>query len=68
MISDADRGFKDRLGRAAYLYTGMKNLSAPRVKATVELDGQRFFSGRVSITICVPAKAGAVSAATSGGA
>jgi diacylglycerol kinase (ATP) len=26
MISEADRGLKDRLGRAAYLYTGMKNL------------------------------------------
>jgi len=92
MISEADRGLKDHLGRAAYLYTGMKNLRAPRMKATVEVDGKRFFKGRVScvlagnvgtilggikdmrikarpgsITICVPAKAGDVSAATAGG-
>ena len=51
MIADADRGLKDRLGRAAYLYTGMKNLSARRVKATVEVDGERFFKGRVSCVL-----------------
>ena len=27
MISDADRGMKDRLGRAAYVVTGMRNLA-----------------------------------------
>jgi diacylglycerol kinase (ATP) len=47
MISAADRGLKDRLGRAAYLYTGIRSLSARRVKATVEVDGERFFKGRV---------------------
>ena len=51
MISEADRGLKDRLGRAAYLYTGMKNLSARRMKATVEVDGERFFKGRVSCVL-----------------
>ena len=51
MISDADRGLKDHLGRAAYVYTGMKNLSAPRTKATVEVDGERFFKGRVSCVL-----------------
>jgi diacylglycerol kinase family enzyme len=39
MISDADRGTKDRLGRAAYVVTGIKNPGASRVKATVEVDG-----------------------------
>jgi diacylglycerol kinase (ATP) len=48
MIKDADRGMKDRIGRAAYLYTGAKNLRASRAKATVDVDGQRFFKGRVS--------------------
>jgi diacylglycerol kinase family enzyme len=31
MISEAGRGMKDRLGRAAYLYTGIRNLSTRRV-------------------------------------
>jgi diacylglycerol kinase (ATP) len=51
MIKDADRGMKDRIGRAAYLYTGARNLSARRVKATVEVDGRRFFKGRVSCVL-----------------
>jgi YegS/Rv2252/BmrU family lipid kinase len=51
MIRDADRGMKDRVGRAAYLYTGARNLGAGRVKATVKVDGQRFFRGRVSCVL-----------------
>jgi diacylglycerol kinase (ATP) len=51
MISDADRGTKGRLGRAAYLYTGIRNLGARRVKATVEVDGERFFTGKVSCVL-----------------
>jgi diacylglycerol kinase (ATP) len=51
MIADADRALKDRLGRAAYLYTGARNLGASRVKATIEVDGERFFEGRVSCVL-----------------
>jgi diacylglycerol kinase (ATP) len=51
MIAEADRALKDRLGRVAYLYTGARNLSARRVKATVEVDGERFFEGRVSCVL-----------------
>jgi YegS/Rv2252/BmrU family lipid kinase len=51
MIAAADRGMKDRLGRAAYLYTGARSVFAPRVKATVKVDGQRFFDGRVSCVL-----------------
>jgi diacylglycerol kinase (ATP) len=51
MIADADRGMKDSLGRAAYLYTGARNLRARPVKATVTVDGQRFFRGRVSCVL-----------------
>ena len=51
MIADADRAMKDRLGRVAYLYTGARNLSARRVKATVDVDGERFFEGRVSCVL-----------------
>jgi diacylglycerol kinase family enzyme len=51
MIKQADRGMKDRIGRAAYLYTGARNLSAHPVKAVIEVDGQRFFKGRVSCVL-----------------
>lgn len=51
MIKDADAGLKDRIGRAAYLWTGAKNLSANRVKATIKVDGRAFFKGRVSCVL-----------------
>jgi diacylglycerol kinase (ATP) len=51
MISEADRGMKDRIGRAAYLYAGARNLSARRPKATIKVDGQRFFKGRISCVL-----------------
>jgi diacylglycerol kinase (ATP) len=70
MISGADRRTKDRLGRAAYVVTGIRNLRARRMRATVEVDGKRFFEldGGVrpaskklrikvhpaSVTVCVP--------------
>jgi diacylglycerol kinase (ATP) len=51
MIAEADRGMKDSLGRAAYLYTGARNLRARRVKARVTVDGAPFFRGRVSCVL-----------------
>jgi diacylglycerol kinase (ATP) len=51
MIAGADRAMKDRLGRVAYLYSGTRNLSARRVKATVDVDGERFFEGEVSCVL-----------------
>jgi diacylglycerol kinase (ATP) len=51
MISDADRGTKDRLGRAAYVVTGIRNLGARRVRTTVKVDGKRFFKGKVSCVL-----------------
>jgi diacylglycerol kinase (ATP) len=51
MIKQADRGMKERFGRAAYLYTGARSLSAGRVKAVIEVDGKRFFKGRVSCVL-----------------
>ena len=51
MIAEADRAMKDRLGRVAYLYTGARNLAARRVKATVDVDGERFFEGRLSCVL-----------------
>jgi diacylglycerol kinase (ATP) len=51
MIAGADRGMKDRIGRAAYVYTAARNLSARRAAATVEVDGGRFFEGQVSCVL-----------------
>ena len=51
MIRDADRGMKSRIGRAAYIYAAALNLSARRAKAVVEVDGSRFFTGRVSCVL-----------------
>jgi diacylglycerol kinase (ATP) len=48
MLAGADRAMKDRLGRAAYFLTGARSLSARRVRATVDVDGRRFFEGSAS--------------------
>ena len=51
MIRDADKGMKDRVGRAAYVWTGVKNLGASRARAKIEVDGKRFFKGNVSCVL-----------------
>ena len=51
MIAAADRGLKDRLGRAAYLVTGARNLRADRVQAAIEVDGQPFYTGKISCVL-----------------
>jgi diacylglycerol kinase family enzyme len=51
MVAGTDRAMKDRLGRVAYLSTAARGLSARRVTATVDVDGRRFFKGRVSMVL-----------------
>jgi diacylglycerol kinase (ATP) len=51
MIKQADRGLKDKLGQAAYLYSGARNLAASRVKAKIKVDGQPFHSGKISCVL-----------------
>jgi len=51
MISDASRKMKARLGRAAYLWTGARNLMLHRASAVIDVDGERFFRGRVSAVL-----------------
>jgi len=48
MIRDADRGLKDRLGRAAYVWTGLRNLGNSAAEATVTVDGTVWFEGRAT--------------------
>ena len=51
MIKGASRRMKRRLGRLAYVYTGTKSLSARGMKAEVEVDGRRYYKGRLSCVL-----------------
>ncbi|MEV4098358.1 diacylglycerol/lipid kinase family protein [Streptosporangium saharense] len=48
MIKDADRGLKDRLGRVAYLWTGLRHIRGDLVPMTVKIDGVPWFEGEAS--------------------
>jgi diacylglycerol kinase (ATP) len=48
MLGDADRRLKDRFGRAAYVWTGARNLRAAAVPGTVRVDGEHWFAGDLS--------------------
>jgi diacylglycerol kinase (ATP) len=49
MIRDAgDSGLKDRFGRAAYVWTGSKNLRSKPFRAEIEVDGVGWFKGKAS--------------------
>ena len=48
MIHDADGGLKDRLGRAAYVWTGSKNLRAKPFKAKISVDGVSWYDDKAS--------------------
>jgi diacylglycerol kinase (ATP) len=48
MIQQANGALKDRLGRAAYVWTGSKSLRAKPFKAKIEVDGVRWYSGSAS--------------------
>jgi YegS/Rv2252/BmrU family lipid kinase len=45
MIEEADGSLKDRLGRGAYVLTGVRTLADASVKARVTVDGSKFYSG-----------------------
>src|SRR5205085_8661379 len=51
MIRDADKGLKARIGRMAYVWTGAKQLDAPRVGVRVTVDGKEWFKGRVACVL-----------------
>ncbi|MBW8825611.1 MAG: diacylglycerol kinase family lipid kinase [Acidobacteria bacterium] len=48
MIDAADGALKDRFGRLAYLWTGMKELRVEPVRMTIKLDGSPWFDGEAS--------------------
>ncbi len=51
MIRDADRGLKDRFGRAAYVWTGAKGIGADRFDAKIRIDGEEWYRGRLSCVL-----------------
>jgi len=48
MIGDADGRLKDTLGRAAYVFTGSKNLRIKPFEATIRVDGAHWYRGKAS--------------------
>lgn len=48
MISRADGGLKDTLGRAGYILTGTRSFRDPPFKAQIEVDGSPWYSGSAS--------------------
>jgi diacylglycerol kinase (ATP) len=51
MIRDAGKAMKSRIGRAAYLWTGARNLRAGRVGTTIRVDGATWFEGEASCVL-----------------
>jgi diacylglycerol kinase (ATP) len=45
MIADADRSLKDRIGRLAYIWTGMRHLDDNAVDIRVDVDGEKWYKG-----------------------
>lgn len=50
MVRDAD-DLKDRFGRFAYILSGIKALRINLVRATIDVDGDRWFEGRTSCVL-----------------
>ena len=51
MIQDADGTLKDRLGRLAYIWTGVKNARASTFGAQIEVDGTQWYEGEASLIL-----------------
>jgi diacylglycerol kinase (ATP) len=51
MIRDADGALKDRAGKLAYVWTGARNLTGHGARATITVDGQKWFKGETSCVL-----------------
>ena len=51
MIKDADRKLKDRLGRLAYVWTGLRHVDGAPAKAKVKMDGVNWFDDEASCVL-----------------
>jgi diacylglycerol kinase (ATP) len=48
MIREADAGLKDRIGRVAYVWTGVNQLGRKPFEAAIKVDGSTWFEGKAS--------------------
>lgn len=48
MINDADRNLKDRLGKLAYVWTGLRHVNGEAPTAKVTVDGTKWFDDEAS--------------------
>jgi diacylglycerol kinase (ATP) len=51
MIRAADGGLKDRLGRAAYVWTGLRTMDASPTRVKIKIDGTAWFSGKATCVL-----------------
>ena len=51
MIADTSSSLKNRLGRIAYVYTGVKNVRHAPVKARIDVDGRPWYRGVASCVL-----------------
>ena len=51
MIRDADRSLKDRFGRAAYVWTGARNVRHSHVRTKVCIDGHTWFDDKAGCVL-----------------
>jgi diacylglycerol kinase (ATP) len=51
LIRDADRGLKDRLGRVAYAWTGVRHVRDGAVPMRVTVDGEEWYAGAASCVL-----------------
>jgi YegS/Rv2252/BmrU family lipid kinase len=51
MIRDANRGMKDRLGKLAYVWTGLRHVNGAAPEARVLIDGVKWFDDEASCVL-----------------
>jgi YegS/Rv2252/BmrU family lipid kinase len=51
MIRDADRNLKDRIGKLAYVWTGLRNVDGAAPRARISIDGAPWFDGEASCVL-----------------
>jgi YegS/Rv2252/BmrU family lipid kinase len=51
LIRDADRNLKDRIGKLAYVWTGLRHVNGKAPQATVRIDGNDWFDGTASCVL-----------------
>ncbi|MFC4068131.1 diacylglycerol/lipid kinase family protein [Actinoplanes subglobosus] len=51
MIKDADGALKDRLGKLAYVWTGLRHVNGEAPHATIRVDGTDWFDGEASCVL-----------------